>query len=72
MEVRRLTWSHESGLQGRDRVTVRGQKGKKVGRCVDAAAWLGVRATGVVGACPLEGVALTCACCGGAAARSGD
>jgi hypothetical protein len=37
---------------------------------VGAAAWLGVRATGAVGACPLAGVARTHACmlrwCGGA------
>jgi hypothetical protein len=43
-------------------VTVQGQKGKKIGRCVGAAAWLGVCATGAVGACSLARAAHTRAC----------
>jgi hypothetical protein len=54
--------------------TGEGKKGKGVGRSLGAAAWLGVRASGVVGACPpLPGVARTRECalrwCGGAVKR---
>jgi hypothetical protein len=59
-----------TGVDARRQVRV---KRERVGRSLGAAAWLGVRAMGEVGACPLPGVARTRACalrwCGGAAKR---